>query len=315
MTIKKMLLIAASLFAMQLRPCAQPGSQSGLRQAERMLDHLHTIVVWGFDDQLKALIDAHAAIDLRIFNNWTMLHVAAQMGQWNIARMLINAHFDIDAQDDYHNTPLHIAMTFDQPDFAKYLIQAGADTTVINYTGETALDIAHAHNNQPIIEYFMNLSTLIFSIYAAVKCHDIDAVKSLIDRKAPIGTIDIHGQSPMHYAVGAYDHTSPTQLDNIARIFIKTVGYPATAIRNLHGQTPLHIAAMQTNLWIAEYLLREGFADVNARDDNGNTALHLATSRAMRDKLLRHGADVSLANNTGATPMSNVDLWQSIFYS
>ena len=67
-------------------------------------------------------------------------------------------------------------------------------------------------------------------------------------------------------------------------------------IRNSDGQTPLHIAAQMGNLWIAEYLLRHG-TNVNAKDMHGNTPLHIAATYQMRNKLLRHGADVSLVNN------------------
>ena len=98
-------------------------------------------------------------------------------------------------------------------------------------------------------------------------------------------------------------------LDSIARALISAVRPRAINIRNHEGQTLLHYASARHNLWIAKYLLHHG-ADVNAQDNHGNTPLHYAGYKDMRDELLKHGADFSLANHDGQTPIScNINLW------
>jgi ankyrin repeat protein len=74
------------------------------------------------------------------------------------------------------------------------------------------------------------------------------------------------------------------------------------------GSTPLHAAVQSGSLPACAALLKAGAA-VDARDANGNTPLSTAVfeSRGKGDliKLLReHGADPTLKNNYGVSPVS-----------
>mmetsp|Transcript_10698 Transcript_10698/g.39278 ORF Transcript_10698/g.39278 Transcript_10698/m.39278 type:complete len:199 (-) Transcript_10698:103-699(-) len=83
------------------------------------------------------------------------------------------------------------------------------------------------------------------------------------------------------------------------------------------GRTALHLACMEghydvsSRLIIAEALLRNG-AKVNAQDNQGYSPLHMACANGYLDVirlLLKHGADLQLANEEGLLPfqMNNED--------
>ena len=115
----------------------------------------------------------------------------------------------------------------------------------------------------------------------------------------------------IHNAIGGYEPTAPTRLDNIARLIIRRIGRRATMVRDTQGRTLLHKAALNNNTRIARLLLRHGI-DVNAQDNEGNTALHYVEDRNMRDLLfITAGADAAITNHAGQTPISrNINLWQ-----
>ena len=85
---------------------------------------------------------------------------------------------------------------------------------------------------------------------------------------------------------------------------------PAEAVnkRDASGALPLHYATTNGAVAIAELLLKHmDRTMIDARDNNGNTALHGAYmnhSEGMINLLLINGANIDVVNNAGRNPQS-----------
>ncbi|WP_339046401.1 ankyrin repeat domain-containing protein [Candidatus Mesenet endosymbiont of Agriotes lineatus] len=75
---------------------------------------------------------------------------------------------------------------------------------------------------------------------------------------------------------------------------------------NLRGNSPLHLAVNQhCSITTIQMLLKRG-AKVNALNGDGNGPLHIAASKhelLIMDELVKNGADVSIQNHSGITPL------------
>lgn len=82
--------------------------------------------------------------------------------------------------------------------------------------------------------------------------------------------------------------------------------------RYLGGATALHAAAACNCLYIVQLLISKG-ADVNAKNSDGCTPLHMAAmtgySSAIIEMLLSSGADVNSKTNDGETPLGVMASW------
>jgi FOG: Ankyrin repeat len=72
--------------------------------------------------------------------------------------------------------------------------------------------------------------------------------------------------------------------------------------RDEYGFTALHGLAEEEHYDIVQFLIGHG-ADVNARNEDGITPLHLAAWPEMAELLIASGADLEARNNQGYTPL------------
>lgn len=93
--------------------------------------------------------------------------------------------------------------------------------------------------------------------------------------------------------------------DNIATVRTLLNRGTELNIKNNDGNTALHLAALRGYIAIVKILLEKG-VEINAKNNWGETALYLATSKgdaATVQELLDKGADINAKNNWGVTPL------------
>lgn len=222
------------------------------------------------------------------------------------------------------------------------LVAHGADPEAIDANGETPLGLSLEHEaverwlnwgdwTRPLRPLRTD------DLPAAAKAGALTAVERLLELGFAVDTQDRQGASALLHACGAgHREVAALLLDKHADASLAATNgmTPLAAAvsarrealvslllangvsvdQRLPGDaTALMIAAAMGYPDIAEQLL-EGGADVNAVDARGHAALHAAAqygfdhndslrARRLFDALLKHGADVSLADKEGKTPL------------
>jgi ankyrin repeat protein len=106
---------------------------------------------------------------------------------------------------------------------------------------------------------------------------DIGKVQDLIKSGVNLNAVNKHGRTPLHMAV---EHNNVEAV----RVFIEAKA-DVNATKDYNGITPLQTAAMQGYVDVADALIEEGKADMNAKSKAGYTALDLSRNEGTRNFL------------------------------
>ena len=259
---------------------------------------------------------AGGALMERAEGGMTPLQYAAREGSVETGQVLISAGADVNAPEPQHNfTPLLIAIYNGKYDFASMLIERGAkvnDGSLYLAIELRNMDIYSNRPNPPETDRTLTATDIIKMLLA--RGADPNQV---FDKKPPQiqtqGTVVVPpGATPFYRAVKAADLT-------VVRMLLDKGANANLAIKN--GGTPLMLAAgggppraqedevvdkagRADPVEVAKMIVDAG-ADVNAVNDQENTALHLAALRG-NDKIVQYlisrGAKADVKNKQGKTP-------------
>ncbi|KAJ5328085.1 hypothetical protein N7452_008475 [Penicillium brevicompactum] len=274
----------------------------------------------GMETCLDLLLNAGCDINARDHRGrtalfeWPSLHWAS-MSIKNFLFALLSRGAAATLLDFDGQTPLHNSLRQVYPDVAKILTEAGCGINVQRNTdGMTVLMCNASEQNSPSPAEFHKLGAD-FDLQDwqgnTALHHYCKTYPCLITAGADIEAIDFKGNNIFHHFVKE-EPASWSDREPRAEMIIE-LGAPYHQA-NHEGRTALHAAATiedefrtgsDQRTWL-EFLLQPSMQfDINSKDKDGVTALHLAS--AVSDintlTLIQNGADLYLRDRLGRTPL------------
>jgi ankyrin repeat protein len=250
---------------------------------------------------------------------WTPLMYAARQGAMEAARALMSGGADLNLQNPDGSTALMLAIINAHYDLAVALLDAGADPNPQDVVGMSALYAAidmqtlSWHQGRPEPKPSGQLRPLDVIAKLLEKGADPNAAlkKPLLQRQHTIGDPVLgEGTTPFIRAArfgdvktmrlllqhGANPHLTQKNLNTALMIAAGLGTDRATEEFSMDKGTP------EGAIEAIELCLEQGL-DIDAFNTNGDTALHRASSEAILRYLVAAGADTSVRNKLGKTPL------------
>ncbi|XP_045158377.2 serine/threonine-protein phosphatase 6 regulatory ankyrin repeat subunit B-like isoform X1 [Mercenaria mercenaria] len=261
------------------------------------------------------------------------LHAAACAGDTEAIEYLARRKH-VNSYNEVGQMPLHIAAQQGQYEAAKLLLKLDADVnTPDRSSGRTALHLACANSHKSTVELLLKMGAVVYEqdkngvypVHLAAGGGHCGVIQFLVATGALVRCQDKNNTDPMHLAAqqdksdtigtlhGFGGNLDATNKDGETPLHIAAVSGSAAAIRKLYqlganldsrdkfGDTPLHHATRVEKLTSIEVLAEVG-ADLNSRNDIKECPIHLA-ARLGRWKSIRHlltaGVDIDVPYKKG----------------
>ncbi|KAM6931235.1 histone-lysine N-methyltransferase EHMT1-like [Xenentodon cancila] len=210
-------------------------------------------------------------------NKHTPLHAAAAEGHQEICHMLVQAGANLDMFDEEHRTPLMAACENNHLNTVKYLLRAGAAVAHKDILGFTCLHLAAKLGHYDVVHHLLSKASKYINyqddggwtpITWSIEHKHKELVHLFLAKGSDVNIRDKEENVCLHWAalVGC-DDIAQSLLE--ARCNLDAV--------NIHGDTPLHVAARENHLECVMLFLSRG-ADVTQKNKEGHTPLDSCAS-------------------------------------
>ncbi|XP_030393859.1 E3 ubiquitin-protein ligase MIB2 isoform X7 [Gopherus evgoodei] len=237
----------------------------------------------------------------------TALQVAAHLGRVEVVKILLQANANIDLKDEEGDAALHYAAFGNQAEVVRVLVSHGANADLLNNAKCTALYVAVSKGFTEIVRILCehNCDVNLPDSFDDTPLHyAITAdLKSIIEILTEVPNIDFTVQNRQGFNLL---HHAALKGHTLAIKKILARARQLVDAKKEDGFTALHLAALNNHMEVAEILIREGRCDVNLRNSRNQTPLHLAVTQGHMDLvqlLVREGSDVNAEDEDGDTAM------------
>jgi ankyrin repeat protein len=240
---------------------------------------------------------------------------AAMNGDLKSVRALLRQTVDVNATHPDGMSALHWAVHRDDLEMADLLLAAGADFRAANRTGAKPLYLAAINGNAAMIARLLDAGEDANAILTtedetvlmlASHTGNAAAVEVLLEHGADVNAQQLRGQTAVMWAA-AEGHADVIELliEHGADLSLSSMASTKPERRPAGGMTALLFAARQGKIDAARALI-DGGADVNQTGADHTSPLLIAVVNGhyeLASLLLEHGANPSIADDSGRTPL------------
>jgi ankyrin repeat protein len=248
----------------------------------------------------------------------TTFHLMCFHGNLGMVKFLAEMYGNIEAKDENQRTPLHLACMQGHLDIAQYLhYELGCNLRCEDKDGWTPIELAHFNNHTDIVKYFdasapteiQDLQKLfqgikqLYLLFTAYKKRNFHLVSESNSHPC-IRNVYFVLKSEKCFTI-LHLMCELGVLDRVKNLIEM---YGNVEARDENGRTPLHIACGNGHIDVAEYLICECGCDKEARDNYLQfTPLFVACLNGKTDMvkylISRLGCKVDIRGATGITPL------------
>ena len=245
---------------------------------------LHSSCERGYVGIVKTLVTEHKAdVNARTDSGDTPLTLAARHGHDNVVHVLLSdSQCLVDAKGQGGYTALHYSRRYGHVDIVRTLVKHKANVNARTDSGDTPLTLAAENGHDNVVH----------ALLSDFQC--------LVDAKGQ------DGYTALHYSCsGGHVDIVRTLVKNKANVNARTDS----------GDTPLTLAARHGHDNVVHVLLSGSQCLVDAKGQDGYTALHYSCSGGHVDivrTLVKHKANVNARTDSGDTPLHVAALYGKI---
>ncbi|XP_023667815.2 transient receptor potential cation channel, subfamily N, member 1 [Paramormyrops kingsleyae] len=258
-------------------------------------------------EMAKVLVELGAAVDLQNDEGQTPLHVAAWEGDELLLKFLYQCKANPNIVDKMDRSPLHIAAERGHTNVVEVLTEKFKSNVLARTKdGSTLMHIASQCGHPETALAFLKKGVPLHMpnksgavcLHSAAKRGHTAVVKALLLKGAQVDATTKDGYTALHVAV---QNCKPLVVQMLLGF-----GAQVQLKGGKAGETPLHIAAtVKEGERVADMLLKSG-ADVDAQQENGETAMHKAAHHGnlqMLRALIEEGGDLTRRSKAGENPL------------